>query len=71
LLEFGKPVGPILKFQFLLAEKIVFKKLRNKIGANLRFISKATINIFVYLIPLLKPFSIWRSCCEFDRFAVF
>lgn len=39
LLEHGKPVGAFLKFKHSLADKIVFKGIRERLGGNLRFMA--------------------------------
>ena len=38
LMEFGKPVGAWLNFKHSLADKIIFSKIRERLGGRLRFV---------------------------------
>jgi long-chain acyl-CoA synthetase len=62
LLEFGQPVGAWLNFKHNLADKVVFSKIRERLGGRLRFMSAGGA---ATSLPVLQFFEdIGISICE-------
>lgn len=62
LLEFGKPVGAWLDFKHKLADKIIFSKIRDRLGGRLRFMSAGGAATSVEVLEFFEDIGI--SICE-------
>jgi long-chain acyl-CoA synthetase len=62
LLEFGKPVGAWLDFKHKLADKIIFSKIRERLGGRLQFMSAGGAATSVEVLQFFEDIGI--SICE-------
>ena len=54
LLEFEKPVGFLLELQYKIFDKIIFSKIRERLGGNIKGLTCGGAGMYVTIILFLK-----------------